>query len=113
MWAAFLALTLNPLMGFAIFSPNHVVLLPAFILLTELVWERWTNKPAFVSIFIIGLILFSYVGFYVETFNNSERIYSDSLRVLPPLVTALGLYWMRWWAVRAPRIWTDQLGARK
>ena len=113
MWAAFLALTLNPLIGFAIFSPNHVVLLPALVLLAALVCERWTNKPMLVSIFVIGLILFSYFGFYVETLNNAERIYSDALHILPPVVATLGLYWMRWWAVRPPRIWTDQFGARK
>lgn len=113
MWAAFLALTLNPLMGFAIFSSNHVVLIPAIVLLIALVWERWTNQPIVVNLFIIGLIIFSFFGFYVEALNYSERSYGDLLRILPPLVTTLGLYWMRWWAVRAPRIWTDQLGTRK
>ncbi|MBI5964482.1 MAG: hypothetical protein HY863_13475, partial [Chloroflexi bacterium] len=24
-----------------------------------------------------------------------------------PLFTILGLYWIRWWAIRPPRIWTD------
>ena len=113
MWAGSLALALNPLLGFAIFSSNHVVLIPAIVLLTALVWERWTKKQIFVIIFIIGLILFSFFGFYLETINNSARLYSDLLRVLPPCVATLGLYWMRWWAVRPPRIWTDQLGTRQ
>jgi hypothetical protein len=35
------------------------------------------------------------------------------LKILPPLLATLGLYWMRWWAIRPPRIWADQIGARK
>ena len=29
-----------------------------------------------------------------------------------PVLIVVGLYWMRWWAVRPPRIWADQFGSR-
>jgi len=40
-------------------------------------------------------------------------LYSDLLKILPPVLTMLGLYWMRWWAIRPPRLWADQFGARQ
>jgi len=113
MWVAFLSLALNPVLGFAIFPTNHIVLMPAIIIITALVWERWTNQRIAVSLFLIGLICFFYFGLYFEMVGKSTDIYSELLSVLPPVLATLGLYWMRWWAVRPPRIWADQIGARK
>ena len=112
-WAVFLALALNPLAGFAIFPTNHVVLLPAIILITALIWERWTRLRAVLStLFLILAFLFSHALYY-QSAVAPERLYSDLLKILPPVPAILGLYWMRWWAIRPPRIWADEIGARK
>ena len=113
MWVAFLALAMNPMLGFAIFPSNHIVLLPAIVLLTALAWERWTNQRVAVSLFLIGLIFFFYFGLYFETISDLTHTYSQLLSILPPFLTVVGLYWMRWWAIRPPRIWADQFGIRK
>ena len=112
-WTVFLALALNPLAGFAIFPTNHVVLLPAIILITALIWERWTRLRAVLStLFLILAFLFSHALYY-QSALAPERLYSDLLKILPPVLAILGLYWMRWWAIRPPRIWADEIGARK
>ena len=111
-WVAFLSLALNPVMGFAIFPSNHVVLLPAFILVIALVWERWTNRRALVSIILLGLVLIFSYGIYFQSTHTPYHLYSDLLKILPPIAAIVALYWMRWWAVRPPRIWADQLGGR-
>jgi hypothetical protein len=113
MWVAFLSLAINPMMGFAIFPSNHIALMPAIVLVTALAWERWTNQRIAVSLFLIGLIFFFYFGLYFETISKLAHIYAELLSALPPFLAVLGLYWMRWWAVRPPRIWADQLGARQ
>ncbi|MDQ2691568.1 MAG: glycosyltransferase 87 family protein, partial [Chloroflexota bacterium] len=43
-WAACLSLAVTPLIGFAIFPSNHVVLLLPFILILTLTWERWQRR---------------------------------------------------------------------
>jgi hypothetical protein len=112
-WVAFLALALNPITGFAIFPTNHIVLLPAVVLIIALVWERWTNLRVMLSILLLILIFLLSHGLYYQTSTAPERLYSDLLKILPPILATLGLYWMRWWAVRPPRIWADEIGARK
>ena len=112
-WAAFLALSLNALTGFAIFPTNHIVLLPAVVLIIALVWERWTNLRALLSTLLLILIFVFSHGLYYQSSTAPERLYSDLLKILPPVLAAMGLYWMRWWAVRPPRIWADEIGARK
>jgi hypothetical protein len=112
-WVAFLALALNPILGFAIFPTNHIVLLPAVVLILALVWERWTNIRALLSTLLLILVFIFSHGLYYQSSIAPERLYSDLLKILPPILATLGLYWMRWWAIRPPRIWADEIGARK
>jgi len=88
-------------------------LLPSLILVIALVWERWTRRRAVVSVLLISIIFLFYFGLYFETINEPAHLYSELLLVLPPFLTLLALYWMRWWAIRPPRIWADQFGTRK
>jgi len=112
-WAACLSLALNPLMGFAIFPSDQSVLLPAMVLVILLVWERWTKRRVIVSILLIGFVFLLSYGLYLQSIYAQTRLYSDLLKILPPVLAAAGLYWMRWWAVRAPRVWADQIGVHK
>ena len=109
-WAAFLALAFNPILGFPIFSTNHVMLLPALGLILMLAWERWTKQRLLVILLLLIVFLaFPYLLQY-QVAHAIDRFYSDLARVVPPVLTVLGLYWMRWWVVRPPRIWADQFG---
>ena len=112
-WVVCLSLAATPLMGFAIFASNHVVLLPAIVLLTLLVWERWTRRRVFYS---MSVLLFAFLlpfWLYTRVIAGYPKIYSELLIVLPPIITIVGLYWMRWWAFRSPRTWFDQIGDQK
>lgn len=111
-WTASLSLALNPFMGFAIFPSNYVTLIPAFVLVIALVWERWTRHRLWLTAILAAILfLFPYVLPFLRTGSNL-RLISDLTSVLPPTVAIVGLYWMRWWATRSPRTWFDQIGGR-
>jgi len=111
-WVAFLTLAINPMLGFAIFPSNHVVFIPAFVLVVALAWERWVKRRMLVSTLLLVIVfLFSFGLYYYQGLFTEVRLYSDLLKILPPVLTMLGLYWMRWWAIRPPRIWADQFGS--
>ena len=112
-WTVCLSLAVTPLMGFAIFPSNHVVLLPALILITMLVWERWTRRRVLYSAFILFIAFLVPLWLYTRVVAGYPKIYSELLATLPPLATIISLYWMRWWAFRSPRTWSDQIGDRK
>ena len=39
----------------------------------------------------------------------ASRVPADGLAfLLPPALTLLGLYWVRWYVVRSPRTWLDE-----
>lgn len=112
-WTVCLSLAVTPLMGFAIFPSNHVVFLPALLLIVMLVWERWIRRRVLYSMSILLFAFFIPVFLYMRVVAGYPKIYSELLIVLPPIATIGSLYWMRWWAFRSPRTWFDQIGDQK
>jgi hypothetical protein len=112
-WTASLSLAATPLIGFAIFPSNHVILILPLVLILSLVWERWTRSRVLVSILILSLALLVPFGMYIQSVYVYSPLYLDLLSVLPPIATVLGLYWMRWWVIHSPRTWLDQIGVRR
>jgi len=112
-WTASLSLAATPLIGFAIFPSNHVVLILPLVLILSLVWERWTRSRVLMSILILSLALLVPFGMYIQSVYVYSPLYLDLLSVLPPIATVLGLYWMRWWVIHSPRTWLDQIGVRR
>ncbi len=112
-WTAALSLAATPLMGFAIFPSNYVVLILPLVLILTLVWERWIRNRVLASILILGLAFWVPFGIYFRGTMFQDRLYSDLLTVIPPVAAIIGLYWMRWWVLHSPRVWMDQIGVRR
>jgi hypothetical protein len=111
-WTVCLSLAVTPLMGFAIFPSNHVVLLPSLVLIIMLVWERWTRQRVWYVLFVLLGAFAAPFWLYYRVIEGAPLLYSQLLTALPPIAAIIGLYWMRWWAFRSPRTWFDQIGDR-
>jgi hypothetical protein len=109
-WTACLSLAVTPLVGFAIFPSNHVVLLVPFVLVLALAWERWQRRRVLITFLILLLALLIPFGLYLRSVYVYDPLVNDLISVLPPLAAILGLYWMRWWVMRSPRPWFDRIG---
>jgi Zn-dependent protease with chaperone function len=83
------------------------------LLIVLLVWERWTRRRQWFPPLVLLMALLAPFWLYDRFSRGGGRLYADLLIVLPPLASIIGLYWMRWWAVRAPRTWADLLGGRR
>lgn len=112
-WVACLSLAVTPLLGFPIFPSNYAALLPAFILILLLVSERWNRRQIMAGFIVFASGFLLPFGLYYASFVFVSYTYKDLLATLPPIAALLALYWMRWFAVRSPRTWFDQVGLRK
>lgn len=112
-WTACLSLAAMPLMGLAVFPSNHITLLPSLILVAMLVWERWTRQRVWFTLLVLLAAFLVPFWLYERVVTGAPALYADLLKVLPPIAAIAGLYWMRWWAFRSPRTWSDQIGERK
>lgn len=109
-WTAGLSLAATPLMGFAIFPTNHVVLIMPFILILALAWERWQRRRVLVTVLLLLLVLAVPYGLYARAVYVYDPLVTDLIALLPPVAAIVGLYWMRWWVVRLPRTWFERMG---
>ncbi|HUF00052.1 MAG TPA: hypothetical protein VMN99_12415, partial [Anaerolineales bacterium] len=112
-WTASLSLAATPLIGFAIFPSNHVVLILPFILILALVWERWQRYRVLRITLLFVLVLFMPFGLYLRAISVYDPLTLDLIFILPPVVAIVGLYWMRWWVLHSPYTLLDRLGARR
>ena len=101
-WVAALSIAATPLLGFSTTFANLAPLVFSFAFILPFAWERWEKRPYLV----ISLILLVFFAF--PLILRWPTIAADGLAfLLPPLLTILGLYWIRWYVVRPPRTWLD------
>lgn len=111
-WTASLSLAVTPLLGFAVFPSNYAVLILPFVLVLALIWERWRRRRVLISVLVLGIALIIPYIFYGMQMSAPQRLYSDLMTLLPPIIAVIALYWMRWQVLRASRPWLEQVGAR-
>lgn len=111
-WTASLSLAVTPLLGFAVFPSNYAVLILPFALVLALIWERWRRRRVLISMLVLGIALIIPYIFYGMQMSAPQRLYSDLMTLLPPIIAIIALYWMRWQVLRASRPWLEQVGAR-
>jgi hypothetical protein len=92
-------------------TTNYIMLLPVLFYIFA-VWEgRWKITGQFfmwLSIALLGIGL--WVLFVVTVQGNVEQ----PIMYLPlPFFSLLGLWWIRWWAIRPPRLMMEELGKQQ
>jgi hypothetical protein len=110
-WTSSLTLAVTPLLGIPVVPQDEVVLFLPLILFLAILDKRWPRPGRWGAPGIALLIVFP--GFWLLTAGLSwtgvSTVLNDVLMVLLPILLVIGLYWMRWWAVRPPRTWSDTL----
>ena len=110
LWTASLTLALTALSGLPYALDNFIVLLPGFFLVLTVWDERWGiigRWMIFISVLALSF------GVWWVVYNGSQQNIpmeqNTLLFFIPPLFMILGLYWVRWWAVRPARLPLQEL----
>jgi len=108
-WAASLTLAVTPLLGFRFeFQDLPVLLIPTTLILA-VVGERWTQTGNWSVIgFMVTFLSLSWVA-SDDIFNILQTALDHQMFLFFPIMVIFGLYWVRWWALRPPRTWLDQI----
>jgi hypothetical protein len=105
-WAAALSLAATPLLGLPTNIPNLSALVFSFAVILPFAWERW-QKRTYLVLSLITLLFFA-LPLVLRWQLVASPFLSDGLTfLLPPVLTIVGLYWVRWYVVRPPRTWYE------
>jgi hypothetical protein len=113
-WAICLTLAITPLLGFRVEMDQLFPLTFPALMIVLISRERWGKFGNGVAL----LLLFFYFGIPWLLYTQGAPQWIDLpldeiLFLFLPLFTFIGLYWMRWWMIRPPRTWLDQVGKMK
>ncbi len=101
-WTAALTIVITNLDAFRTATTNYVVLLPALCLVFAGLADRWGAKGDVVILFLMAFILVGTWALFLATVKGNVE---HPVMYLPlPILTLLGLWWARWWAIRAVRL---------
>ena len=110
LWTVYLTQVATQLVGIDISLGNYISLLPAVVLVLATWDERWGGIGRLLNALSIPLLL---IGLWAAALNSARQQippYLDPLLVfLLPLFLLGGLYWVRWWAIRPPRLYMEIL----
>jgi len=112
LWCACVTLAATPLLGQRTESGNLALLILPWPVILQSMQERWKTAG---SVLVVLLLALEVAGPWLLMRRGAAvfGMHADDLIFLfLPLTTLVGLYWMRWWALRPPRTWADQLPGR-
>jgi hypothetical protein len=100
LWTASLTVAATPLLGMP-FVPIWLVLtFPALLLVLATMEQRWGTFGRWSA---VALLCMAFFGLWVAFRDNIGSVFV----LFYPAGLILLLYWVRWWAVRPPRLWAD------
>lgn len=108
-WVGCLMLAASPLIGFKTELSNLSVLVIPLALIFSVIYDRWNRIGAVLTFFFLLLIFFVPWGAYLFLPPQYNETVRQLQFIFLPLFTVLGLYWVRWWALRPPRVWADSV----
>jgi hypothetical protein len=110
LWVAFLTLVITNMVAFRTATTNYMMLLPVLFLVFRVMHERW-GRTGLVLVFVfMGILAFGLWGIFIQTVDGNIE---HPVMYLPlPFISLIGLWWVRWWAIRPPRTLYEELAAQ-
>ena len=106
-WAACLSLAVAPLLGFRSEMEHLSVLVIPFALIFAVIHDRWNRIGDFLTSLVLLIVVLVPWAVFFFALPRFGEITQEIMFLFLPLSTVIGLYWIRWWAIRPPRIWSD------
>jgi hypothetical protein len=110
LWTALLTLVITNMVAFRTATTNYMMLLPVLFLVFRVMHERW-GRTGLILVFVSMLILLA--GLWWVFLQTVDGNLEHPVMYLPlPFISLIGLWWVRWWAIRPPRTLYEELAAR-
>ncbi len=104
-WTAMLTIVISNLVSFGSGTSNFTMMIPVLFLIFQSWEQRWQSGGRWMT----GLILLLLGGGIWAIFLATRQGFAEPVWVyFPlPLICLIGLWWVRWWFIRPPRLYID------
>lgn len=110
LWTAMLTIVISNLAGYKTGITNYVLFLPVLFLIFKVLEERWQAGGRFlagITLLFLGVFIWVIILVLRQTFIEPVWVFFPL-----PLVSLLGLWWVRWWFIRPPQLLIDKMKKR-
>lgn len=108
LWTGCLTLVLSVWSGIQTDPGNFIIMVPAIILFFSILSERWPKTSNIIVASIVGGIFVLIWLIFIFTLNFSYQPIQNPILFFPlPLLLFMLLYWIRFWAIRPPKLFYD------
>jgi hypothetical protein len=109
LWTVCLTIVISQWIGIPTIPGNFAGLILPLILISALFNEQWHHGGQWVSL-LMAIVLFIWEwGLYYFDLNSSQPQILLNLIIPLPLILLVGLYWVRWWALKPRRLLMEEL----
>ncbi len=110
LWTALMTLTITNLVALRTATTHFVVLLPALFLVFRVTEGRWKKLGQVVSALLLLILLAGGWGLFLLTVDGNTE---NAIMYVPlPVFCLFALWWVRWWALRPPKLMLEEYAAR-
>ncbi len=109
LWAVCLTMVLSQWIGIPTIPGNFIELIIPLILIAAMLSERWRHGGPWSSILIVAvLFVWQWALYYLDLMGSQPAVQLNLIFPLP-LILLIGLYWVRWWAIKPRRLLIEEL----
>jgi hypothetical protein len=109
LWTLCLTMVISQWIGIPTIPANFIELILPVILISAMITERWPHGGDWAAVLLCAtLFIWEWVLYWLDI-NSSHPAMQLNLIIPLPLVLFIGLYWVRWWAVKPRRLLVEEL----
>lgn len=112
LWSACLTLVASQWIGIQTDPGNFILLYLPLVLVLAMWVERWGSAGNGLVVFVLLLLFIGPWALFFRTIDFGYQPIQHPVMFFPlPLFLLATLYWVRWWAIRPPRLLVEELRA--
>jgi hypothetical protein len=114
LWTFSLTLVLSQWSGIQTDAGNFILLFIPLILIFAIWQERWGMRSQWAVLVALLLLFGGLWGLFLNTVEYGYQPQQHPIMLFPlPFILLLGLYWVRWWAIKPQRLLIERLRERE
>jgi hypothetical protein len=109
LWTACLTMVISQWIGIPTIPGNFIGLILPLILISAMLSERWPHGGDWVAVLLCVIIFIWEWSLFWLNITSSQPAMQLNLIIPFPMVLLVGLYWVRWWAIKPRRLMMEAL----